>query len=85
MYEVLLDKTVQFFYACGEDNEISDNFKYLGRVVCKDSVSSQEVLRRIGHGHQIFLLLLLLLSVPVQADEDSDLQVDGHPCLTLWL
>ena len=27
----------------------------------------------------------LALLVPVQMDEDSDLQVAGDPCLTLWL
>ena len=83
----VLDETVQSAHACGEDIEILKNFTYLGSVVHNNGGSSLEVARRIGLAHGVMDSQheYLALSIPVQTDKDSDLQVAGDPCLTLWL
>ncbi|XP_045129087.1 uncharacterized protein LOC123514896 [Portunus trituberculatus] len=48
-----LDETIQSVNACDEDIEISENFTYLGSVLCNDGGTSQEVVRQIGLTHSI--------------------------------
>ena len=48
VFEGFLYKTVQSIYACDEDIDIFDSFKYNGSVVHNNGGSRQEVLRWIG-------------------------------------
>ena len=76
MFGGLLDETIQYVHACGEDIEILENFAYLDSEVHNDCGSSQEPARRIG-------VVYGILSIPVQKDEDLDLQLAGDPCFIL--
>ena len=44
MFGGLLDETEQPFYACGKDIEISENFPYLGSVMCIEGGLSEQVI-----------------------------------------
>ena len=81
----LLEGTVYYVHACGEDIEILEKFTYLGSVVVhNDGGSSQQVTRRIVL-YGLTQHEYLALSIPVQTNKDSYLQVACDPCLTLWL
>ena len=71
----------QYSLSMRDDIEILKNFTYLGSVVHNDGGSSQEVTRRIVLAQHEYLAL----SIHVQTDKDSEFQVAGDPCLTLWL
>ena len=86
MFGGLLDETVQSIHACGEDIDILDSFTYLGIVVYNNGGSCQEVIRQFGpQCYGLTELEYPALSVPVQTDKDSNLQINGNPCLTVWL
>ena len=57
MFGGLLDETIQFVHACGENIEILENFTYFGSVVHNDGGSSQDVTWWIGLAHGIMDLL----------------------------
>ena len=83
----ILDETIQSVHVCGEEIEILKNFTYLDSVVHNESVKPKRHMadwpgpRRYGFAQHEYLAF----SIPVQMDKDSDLQIAGDPCLTLWL
>ena len=87
MFGGVLDETVQSVHACGKDIKILENFTFLGREVHNDGESSQEVTRRIGLAHGVMdsLNTSIWRCRYLCRQKDSDLQVAGDTCLTLWL
>ena len=89
VFGCLLGEAAQCIHVCGEDIDTLDTFTCLGNVVHNNDGSQHEVLWWIGlpgpwcYGftqHEY-----LALSVPVQTDKDSNFQITGDPCLTVWL
>ena len=53
MFGGLLDETVQYIHACGEEIDILENFTYLVSIVHNNDGSCQEIFWQISLAHGV--------------------------------